>query len=197
MKPLLVICGLLVFVIGCATTPPQDSIQSKSIAVTPSQPSQSIEAVTATSTAPKMIEVAVKTEPTIQAQGSRLSQPTISVTPAAPTPSLDPKPFSLVLHDHTPSRTQAAHARQHEAIVIVLQSVSPRINQTPRFVDVAITSRTQSAHARQHEEIVIVPRQVSSQTWHEPRHVDVATFLEESSDAHRATETFIITPAPR
>ncbi len=157
MKPLLVICGLLVFVIGCTTTPPQDSIQSKSIAATPSQPSQSIEAVTATSTTPKMIEVAVKTEPTIQARGSRLSQSTISVTSAAPTPSLDPKPFSLVLHDHTPSRTQAAHARQHEAIVIVLPSISPRANQTPRFVDVAAFLEESSDAHRATDTFMITP----------------------------------------
>lgn len=157
MKPLLVICGLLVFVIGCATTPPQDSIQSKPVAATLSQPSQPIEAVTATSTAPKMIEVAVKTEATIQARGSRLSQPTISITPTPPTPSLDPKPFSLVLHDHTPSRTQSAHARQHEIIVIVPHSVSPRINQTPRFVDVTIFSEESSDTPNATETFIITP----------------------------------------
>lgn len=157
MKPLLVICGLLVFVIGCTTTPPQDSIQSKSIAATPSQPSQSIEAVTATSTTPKMIEVAVKTEPTIQARGSRLSQSTISVTPAAPTPSLDPKPFSLVLHDHTPSRTQAAHARQHEKIVIVPRQVSLQTRHEIRHVDVAIFSEESSDTPNATDTFIITP----------------------------------------
>lgn len=157
MKPLLVICGLLVFVIGCATAPPQDSIQSKSVAATPSQPSQSIEAVTVPSTTPKMIEVAVKTEPTIQTRGSRLSQPTISVTPTPPTPSFDPQPFSLVLHDHTPSRTQAAHARLHEEIVIVPYQVSSQTRHKPRHVDVTIFSEESAGTPNATDTFIITP----------------------------------------
>ena len=152
MRQLLVICGLLTFVVGCATTPPQDSLQSNPVAATPSQPSQPIEVntdpttqarpETVTPTAPKMIEVVVTTEPTIHARGSRLSRPTIALTPTPPTPSFNPKPLHIVIHDNSPLQTRATQGRQHEEIVIVPRPTSPDTHATPRFVDVTVFDET-------------------------------------------------------